>query len=67
MMRYIHGKELDAKLIEGLILIDTLHPMYTRVKISKKDYRMWFKLNNRTCISILTPVGKTNTATIYKA
>ena len=26
---------------------------------------MWFKLNNRTRISILTPVGETDTATIY--
>ena len=25
---------------------------------------MWFKLNNRTRISILTPLGETNNATI---
>ena len=28
------------------------------------DYRMWFKLNNSTRISILTPVGETDSATI---
>ena len=28
------------------------------------DYRMWFKLNIRTRISILTPVGETDGATI---
>ena len=27
-------------------------------------YRMWFKLDNRTRISILTPVGETDSATI---
>ena len=29
-----------------------------------KDYRLWFKLDNRTRISILTPVGETDNATI---
>ena len=38
--------------------------MYTKGKISMTDYRMWFKLNNRTRISILTPVGETDSATI---
>ena len=28
------------------------------------DYRMWFKLNNRTNISILTPVGETDSVTV---
>ena len=37
-------------------LIDTLHTMLTKGKISMSDYRMWFKLNNRTRISILTPL-----------
>ena len=44
--------------------IDKLHTMYTKGKISEKDYRMWFMLNNRTRISILTPVGETDNATI---
>ena len=27
-------------------LVDTLNTMYTRGKISEKDYRLWYKLNN---------------------
>ena len=42
--------------------IDTL---YTKGKISVKDYRMWFMLNNKTRISILTYVGETETAKIF--
>ena len=38
--------------------------MYTQVKISEKDYRMWFMLKNRTRISILTQVGEADNATI---
>ena len=45
-------------------LIDTLHTMLTKVKISMSDYRMWFKLNNKTRISILTPIVVTEGATI---
>ena len=43
-------------------LIDTLHTMLTKGKISMSDYRMWFHLNNKTKISILTP--ETDGATI---
>ena len=42
-----------------LQLIDTLLTMLRKGKISMTYYRMWFKLNNRTRISILTPVGET--------
>ena len=45
-------------------LIDTLHTMYIEGKIAESDYRMWFKLNNQTKISVLTPVGETEQATI---
>merc|ERR1711892_1510108 len=45
-------------------LIDTLHTMYTEGKIAESDYRMWFMLNNKTKISVLTPLGETNQATI---
>ena len=38
--------------------------MYTQGKIAKSDYRMWFYLNNKTKISILTPLGETDGATI---
>ena len=53
------GKFFDK---EGLI--DTL---YTKGKISAKDYRMCFMLNNKTCISILTPEEESDTATIFNA
>ena len=42
---------------------DTLHTMDIKVKISEKDHRMCFKLDNKTCINILKPVG--DTASIY--
>ena len=45
-------------------LIDTLHTMYTQGKIAKSDCRMWFYLNNKTKISVLTPLGETDQATI---
>ena len=38
--------------------------MYTEGKIAESDYRMWFKLNNKTNISVITPVGETEKATI---
>ena len=45
-------------------LIDTLQTIYTQGKIAKSDYRMWFHLNNKTKISILTPLGETDGETI---
>ena len=41
-------------------LIDTLQTMLTKGKISMTDYRIWFKSNNITRISILTQVGETD-------
>ena len=48
-------------------LIDTLHTMLTKDKISMSDYRMWFHLNNKTKISIFTPLGETDGATIMNS
>ena len=45
-------------------LIDTLHTRLTKGKISMSDYRMWFHQNNKSKISILTPLGETDRATI---
>ena len=45
-------------------LIDTLYTMYKEGKIAESDYRMWFMLNNKTKISVLTPIGETDQATI---
>ena len=52
------------KFFDKMGLIDTLHTMYTPGKMSTSDYRMWFHLNNKTKISILTPLGETDGATI---
>ena len=38
--------------------------MYTKEKISEKDYKIWFMLNNMKRISILTLVGETYNAKI---
>ena len=35
-------------------LIDTLYTMYKEGKIAESDYRMWFMLNNKTKIPVLT-------------
>ena len=125
-MRYIHGKDWDAKMLEALVaesmkpkiheaipdiqiggkaghssiehlvliktwmlnmevnngsgifqcfdmekffdkesLIDTLNALYVQGDISDKDYRMWFKLNCKTRISVVTSVGETDAARIF--
>ena len=43
-------------------LIDILHTMLTKGILSISDYRMWFKLNNRTRILILIPLVETEDA-----
>ena len=45
-------------------LIDTLNALYVQGDISDKDYRMWFKLNCKTRISVVTSVGETDAARI---
>ena len=45
-------------------LIDILHTMLTKGILSISDYRMWFKLDYRPRISIITPLGETEGATI---
>ena len=46
-------------------LIDTLNALYVQGDISDKDYRMWFKLNCKTRISVVTFVGETDAARIF--
>ena len=41
-----------------------LTKMLTKGKLEMSESRMWFKLNKKTKISILTPVGETEGATI---
>ena len=45
-------------------LIDTLHTMLTTGEMSVSDYIMWLHLNNKTIISLLTPLGETDGAKI---
>ena len=45
-------------------LIDTLSALYVEGDISDKDYRMWFKLNCKTHISVVTKVGESDAARI---
>ena len=46
-------------------LIDTLYALYDEGGISDKDYRMWFKLNAKTRISVVTTVGETDAIRIF--
>ena len=46
-------------------LIDTLNALYVEGDISEKDYRMWFKLNCKTRISVVTTVGESDAARIF--
>ena len=52
------------KFVDKAGLIDTLHKMQTKVKIAMSDYRIWFHLNNKIKISILTLLGEADGATI---
>ena len=45
-------------------LIDTLNALYVEGNISDKDYRIWFELNCKTRISVLTFVGESDAARI---
>ena len=46
-------------------LIDTLNSLYVEGDISDKDYRMWYKLNCKTIISVVTSVGETDARRIF--
>ena len=46
-------------------LLDTMNALYVPGNISDKDYRMWFKLNCKTRISVITSVGESNAERIF--
>ena len=46
-------------------LIDTLNALYIEGNITDKDYRMWFKLNGKTRIFVVTSVGESDAARIF--
>ena len=41
-------------------LLDTLYTLYTEGHINDKDYRLWYKLNCKTRISVITSVGESD-------
>ena len=53
------------KLFDKKSLIDTLNALYVEGNISDKDYRMWFKLNCKTRISVVTSVGESDASRIF--
>ena len=46
-------------------LLDTLHTLYTQAKIIDQVYIMWFLLNNKTFMSVITAVMETEATTIF--
>ena len=46
-------------------LIDTLNALYVEGDISEKENRMWFKLNCKTRIAVVTLVGESDAARIF--
>ena len=45
-------------------LIVTLNAHYVEVDILEKDYRMWFKLNCKTHLFVVTSVGESDAALV---
>ena len=45
-------------------LVDTMFTLKTRADIDNKDYRLWFKLNEDTRISVRTSVGESDSKLI---
>ena len=46
-------------------LLDCMHTLNQKANVKAKSYRMWYKLNENTKISVKTPVGESNTAPIF--
>ena len=46
-------------------LIDTLNALYVEGNITDKYYRMWFKLNCKTMILVVTSVGESDAKRIF--
>ena len=53
------------KFFEKESLFDTLNALYVSGNISDKDYRMWFELNCKTRISVITSVGESDAERIF--
>ena len=53
-----------SKFFDKESLLDTIYALKTKAEIDDKDYRMWFKLNENTKISVITSVRESNQATV---
>ena len=53
-----------SKFFDKESLLDCLNTLKTAADIDNKSYRLWYKLNENTEISVKTSVGETETATI---
>ena len=54
-----------SKFFDKESLLDCMNVLNTHAKISNKSYRLWYKLNEGTRISVKTSVGETDKATIF--
>ena len=54
-----------SKFFDKESLLDCMDVLNTHAKISNKSYRIWYKLNEGTKISVKTSVGETDKATIF--
>ena len=54
-----------SKFFDKESLLDCMNVLNTHAKIDNKSYRLWYKLNEGTRISVKTSVGETDKATIF--
>ena len=45
-------------------LLDIMYTLSTKADIDEKDYRMWYKLNEDTVITVKTSVGESKTKVV---
>ena len=54
-----------SKFFDKESLVDCMNVLNKEAKVSHKSYRIWYKLNEGTKISVTTSVGETDQATIW--
>ena len=53
-----------SKFFDKESLLDCMNTLKTKAKIDNKSYRLWYKLNENTKISVKTSVGESDSATV---
>ena len=53
-----------SKFFDKESLLDCLNTLKTKAKIDNKTYRLWYKLNENTRISVKTSVGESDSAIV---